>query len=60
MSDTTTTKPSHSEMVGRFRMSIVRGESTPASEELWNRRASALAQWLLAEWHREQEERKTA
>jgi len=60
MPDTATTKPPHGEAVGRFRLCIVRGEATPASEELWNHRAHALGKWLVAEWHREQEERKTA
>jgi hypothetical protein len=60
MSDATTAKLPHSEAVGRFRLSVARGVSTPVSEELWNHRADALARWLVAEWYREQGERKTA
>jgi hypothetical protein len=56
MSDTTaTTKAPEGEAVGRFRMSIVHGESTQASDELWDGRASALARWLVSEWMRERE-----
>ena len=56
MSDTTATPQApQGEAVGRFRMSIVREESTPASDELWNGRADALARWLVAEWMRERE-----
>jgi hypothetical protein len=61
MSDTAaTTKAPRGEAVGRFRISVVRGELTPESGELWNGRASALARWLVAEWHRQQEERQSA
>ena len=53
MYDTTATvEAPQGEVVGRFRMSVIRGESTPASDELWNSRADALAQWLIAQRQR--------
>ena len=48
-------RPRTSERVGRFEMTVVVGEPTPESEELWNGRASTLARWLVAEWHRERD-----
>ena len=53
-------EPIQGEAVGRFRMTVARGESTPETDALWNQRANALARWLASEWHREQKERKTA
>jgi hypothetical protein len=47
------------EQVGRFKMAVVRGEMTSESEEKWATRSDALARWLVAEWHREQDERRS-
>ena len=48
------------EQVGRFRMTVVRAETTPESAERWSMRTNMLAMWLLAEWDCEQKERKSA
>jgi hypothetical protein len=48
--DQTSTATTETEQIGRFRISVVRGEPTPESEELWNGRADALARWLIAQW----------
>lgn len=40
--------------VAGYQFSIVPGESTPESQERWERRVEALANWLLFEWQRQQ------
>ena len=40
------------ERVGSYQMSIVFAKETSESTDRWNRRATALASWLLAEWQR--------
>ena len=40
--------------VGKFTMRVVVSENT---SERWHRRHEALANWLLAEWEREQRQR---
>lgn len=44
------------ERVGQFEMRVEAADPTPQSLEKWNRRAEALAAWLLAEWQRERRE----
>lgn len=38
------------EPVGAFQMRVVIGEPTPGGGERWERRVSALADWLLFQW----------
>ena len=42
--------------VGQFAVAIVVAEPSDEVEERWAQRAEALAQWLLAEWRRQQAE----
>jgi hypothetical protein len=44
------------ECVGQFDMRVEAAEPASQTLERWNRRAEALAAWLLAEWQREQKE----
>lgn len=38
------------EPVGDFRMSVTIGSPMPDSEERWERRVAALADWLIFQW----------
>jgi hypothetical protein len=38
------------EPVGDFRMGVTIGPPTPNSDERWQRRVAALADWLASEW----------
>lgn len=44
------------ERIGQFEMTVVVAEPSPDAEQRWERRADALAAWLLAEWQRERQE----
>lgn len=48
------------EQVGHFTMAICHAQASPEAQERWSRRSEILAQWLLAEWQRDEEGRKCA
>ena len=56
MPDQASTATEGAEQVGRFRISVVRGEPMPETDALWQGRAIVLARWLVSEWKRERED----
>lgn len=41
------------ERVGKIDLTVAVATPTPETEERWQQRVEALANWLLAEWQRE-------
>jgi len=46
--------------VGNITMTIREAPRTPENQERWDRRAEALANWLLTEWQRQQRAKEVA
>ena len=47
-------KPDTKHQVGKFTFTVVADQSTPEAQERWDRRSEVIANWLMAQWEREQ------